>query len=60
MEFKNVVLGFLGFPDDVDQEIMAQVLAESQKTYFEELKSKKGKKRRASSPGPSTSLKHWD
>ncbi|XP_056646335.1 OTU domain-containing protein 5-A [Diorhabda sublineata] len=42
----------LGY-DDFDQEIMAQVLAESQKTYLEELKHKS--KKRNSSPGPSTS-----
>ncbi|CAH1103564.1 unnamed protein product [Psylliodes chrysocephalus] len=43
----------LGF-DDFDQEIMAQVLAESQQSYLDELKHKKSKKRHGS-PGPSTS-----
>ena len=44
-----VVVGF----EDFDQEIMAQVLAESQKTYLDELKQKS--KKRHGSPGPSTS-----
>ncbi|CAH0562398.1 unnamed protein product [Brassicogethes aeneus] len=39
--------------EDFDQEIMAQVLAESQKTYLDELKHKS--KKRFGSPGPSTS-----
>ncbi|XP_019866106.1 OTU domain-containing protein 5-B isoform X2 [Aethina tumida] len=39
--------------EDFDQEIMAQVLAESQKTYLDELKHKS--KKRNGSPGPSTS-----
>ncbi|RZC32319.1 OTU domain-containing protein 5-A, partial [Asbolus verrucosus] len=39
--------------EDFDQEIMAQVLAESQKTYLDELKHKS--KKRHGSPGPSTS-----
>jgi OTU domain-containing protein 5 len=42
----------IGF-EDFDQEIMAQVLAESQKTYLDELKHKS--KKRHGSPGPSTS-----
>ncbi|CAG9855390.1 unnamed protein product [Phyllotreta striolata] len=42
----------LGF-DDFDQEIMAQVLAESQQTYLDELKFKS--KKRHGSPEPSTS-----
>ncbi|XP_018573122.1 OTU domain-containing protein 5-B isoform X1 [Anoplophora glabripennis] len=39
--------------EDFDQEIMARVLAESQKTYLDELKHKS--KKRNGSPGPSTS-----
>ncbi|XP_030748716.1 OTU domain-containing protein 5-B [Sitophilus oryzae] len=39
--------------EDFDQEIMAQVMAESQQTYLDELKSKSRK--RHGSPGPSTS-----
>ncbi|CAG9828684.1 unnamed protein product [Diabrotica balteata] len=39
--------------DDVDQEIMAQVLAESQQSYLAELKQKS--KKRFGSPEPSTS-----
>ncbi|XP_044257167.1 OTU domain-containing protein 5-B [Tribolium madens] len=39
--------------DDYDQEIMAQVLAESRKTYLAELKQRS--KKRHGSPGPSTS-----
>ncbi|CAG9816601.1 unnamed protein product [Phaedon cochleariae] len=42
----------IGF-DDFDQEIMAQVLAESQQTYLDGLKHKC--KKRNGSPGPSTS-----
>ncbi|KAL1493028.1 hypothetical protein ABEB36_011170 [Hypothenemus hampei] len=42
-----------GFEEDFDQEIMAQVLAESQQSYLDELKSKSRK--RYGSPGPSTS-----
>ncbi|XP_068916605.1 OTU domain-containing protein 5-B [Tenebrio molitor] len=42
----------IGF-EDFDQEIMAQVLAESQKTYLDELKHKS--KKRHGSPVPSTS-----
>ncbi|KAJ8934889.1 hypothetical protein NQ314_013169 [Rhamnusium bicolor] len=47
MENNNIGL------EDFDQEIMAQVLAESQKTYLDELKHKS--KKRNGSPGPSTS-----
>lgn len=43
----------LGGFEDFDQEIMAQVLAESQQSYLDELKSKSRK--RHGSPGPSTS-----
>lgn len=43
----------LGGFEDFDQEIMAQVLAESQQSYLDELKSKSRK--RHASPGPSTS-----
>ncbi|KAF7267526.1 deubiquitinating enzyme A [Rhynchophorus ferrugineus] len=43
----------IGSFEDFDQEIMAQVLAESQQTYLDELKSKTRK--RHGSPGPSTS-----
>lgn len=39
--------------EDFDQEIMARVMAESQKTYLDELKNKS--KKRFGSPGPSTS-----
>ncbi|KAL3290291.1 hypothetical protein HHI36_023636 [Cryptolaemus montrouzieri] len=39
--------------EDFDQEIMARVMAESQKTYLDELKIKS--KKRIGSPGPSTS-----
>lgn len=39
--------------EDFDQEVMAQVLAESQQTYLDELKTKSRK--RYGSPGPSTS-----
>ncbi|ERL94225.1 hypothetical protein D910_11506 [Dendroctonus ponderosae] len=39
--------------EDFEQEIMAQVLAESQQSYLDELKSKSRK--RHTSPGPSTS-----
>nr|XP_023023891.1 OTU domain-containing protein 5-B [Leptinotarsa decemlineata] len=48
----STVVNDLGF-DDFDQEIMAQVLAESQQTYLDELKHKS--KKRHGSPGPSTS-----
>lgn len=47
--FINIFAGL----EDFDQEIMAQVLAESQKTYLDELKHKS--KKRNGSPGPSTS-----
>ncbi|XP_060537124.1 OTU domain-containing protein 5 isoform X2 [Cylas formicarius] len=43
----------IGGLEDFDQGIMAQVLAESQQTYLDELKSKSRK--RNVSPGPSTS-----
>lgn len=39
--------------EDFDQEIMAQVMAESQQSYLDELKNKS--KKRNGSPGPSTS-----
>ncbi|KAG5884936.1 hypothetical protein JTB14_032809 [Gonioctena quinquepunctata] len=48
----STLVNDIGF-DDFDQEIMAQVLAESQQTYLDELKHKS--KKRHGSPGPSTS-----
>ncbi|XP_066248891.1 OTU domain-containing protein 5 [Euwallacea similis] len=44
----------IGSFEDFDQEIMAQVLAESQQTYLDELKKSKSRKRNGS-PEPSTS-----